>query len=313
MALTNQNRGESGVGTWTIIVKDTNVNDFTGSFTDWHLKLWGESRDASKAKVLPMPTEEDDNDHANLATTTVGAVTTTIAPPVGTGNPDGNPSVQPTEVPSRPIKPPQPSESTGTDSQEAEPENTQASNWLPSFLPSFGMSKATQVWIYGSLVLIVLFCSGLGIYFYLARRKRLRNNPRNEYEFELLDEEEAEGLAGNNSEKGVAAAGSGGRKGRTRGGELYDAFAGGSDDEDEFGGGAGGDERGVGYRDQPSSGGSSSGQRSSRSESGERFDEKGGMRRHSGEEEEEDEQHVIGSEESGSDGEESEEVRPLRR
>ncbi|KAK4680797.1 pheromone processing endoprotease [Podospora pseudoanserina] len=305
--------GESGVGTWTIIVKDTNVNDFTGSFTDWHLKLWGESRDASKAKVLPMPTEEDDNDHANLATTTVGAVTTTVAPPVGTGNPDGNPSVQPTEVPSRPIKPPQPSESTGTDSQEAEPENTQASNWLPSFLPSFGMSKATQVWIYGSLVLIVLFCSGLGIYFYLARRKRLRNNPRNEYEFELLDEEEAEGLAGNNSEKGVVAAGAGGRKGRTRGGELYDAFAGGSDDEDEFGGGAGGDERGVGYRDQPSSGGSSSGQRSSRSESGERFDEKGGMRRHSDEEEEEGEQHVIGSEESGSEGEESEEERPLRR
>ena len=46
---------------------------------------------------------------------------------------------------------------------------------------------------------------------------------------ELLDDDEAKGL--NSGEKTFAA---GGRKGRkTRGGELYDAFAGGSEDEDD--------------------------------------------------------------------------------
>lgn len=97
--------------------------------------------------------------------------------------------------------------------------------------------------------MIVFFCFGFGIYFYFVCCKRLRNNLRNEYEFEFFDEEEVEGLVGNNSEKGVVVVGVGGRKGRMRGGELYDVFVGGSDDEDEFGGGVGGDERGVGYRD----------------------------------------------------------------
>ena len=64
----------------------------------------------------------------------------------------------------------------------------------------------------------------------MARRKRMRNDPRNEYEFELLDEEEAEGL-----NSGGAVGEKAFKKGRkTRGGELYDAFAGGSDDDDDF-------------------------------------------------------------------------------
>lgn len=60
----------------------------------------------------------------------------------------------------------------------------------------------------------------------MARRKRLRNNPRDEWEFDLLEEDEAEALAGNNEmamKKG----------GKRRAGELYDAFAAGSDDEDD--------------------------------------------------------------------------------
>jgi kexin len=91
------------------------------------------------------------------------------------------------------------------------------------------------MWIYGALALIIIFCCGLCVYFWLARRRRLRNNPRSEYEFEMLRDEETEGLE--SGEKGAV----GGRRGRrTRGGELYDAFAGGSDDEDDFD---------AGYRD----------------------------------------------------------------
>ncbi|KAL2157152.1 hypothetical protein VTH06DRAFT_6373 [Thermothelomyces fergusii] len=232
--------GESGVGTWTIIVKDTEVNQYTGKFVDWHLKLWGECRDASKAKLLPMPTEEDDDDHDVISTTTATALTTTISKPEAT---DSVPA-DATDQPNRPVN----AKPTGTSPAEtpsSSGEGDKTNNaWLPSFLPTFGVSAATQAWIYGSLVLIVLFCAGLGIYLYLARRKRLRNNARTDYEFELLDEDEddddeAAALApggGSSGEKGGAVGGRGGRRGRrTRGAELYDAFAGESDDSDDGG------------------------------------------------------------------------------
>ncbi|KAH6651195.1 peptidase S8/S53 domain-containing protein [Chaetomium tenue] len=299
--------GESGAGTWTIIVRDTIENVHSGKFVDWHMKLWGETRDASKAKVLPMPTEEDDADHAKIPTTTVG-----------------QPTHSATDPPNRPINPKPTGTKTG-EAASASPSSSSAnktSTWLPSFLPTFGVSAATQAWIYGSLVLIVVFCAGLGVYFYLARRRRLRNNPRNDYEFELLDDEEAEGLAGGNREKGVAGAvgaagagaaaagGRGRRGGRTRGGELYDAFAGesdedGDDDSDDFGGRGGGGVGGGQYRDRSGSG-------SEGSVSPIRMSEKLPGRRDSDEEEQ---QHVIGEsdEEDSDEDEESEDeqARPL--
>ena len=301
-------RGESGIGTWTIIVKDTEVNEHSGKFIDWHLKLWGEARDASKATLLPMPTEEDDNDHAQLATTTLAASVTAL-PPSSTPNAAGNP--QTTDIPNRPVnsKPSSPPAPGTTQGAEPAPETSGASNstWLPSFLPTFGVSSATQAWIYGSLVLIVLFCAGLGVYLFLARRKRLRNNPRNDYEFELLDDaEEAEGLAsggrGGEREKGVAG---GRRGGRTRGGELYDAFAGESDDEDGEGGSEGFVE--AGYRDRRGSGSEGSGSAIGVSE---KLPGRRGVR-----DEEEEEHHVVGDdddEEEESSEEESEEERPLQ-
>jgi kexin len=82
-----------------------------------------------------------------------------------------------------------------------------------------------MAWIIGAGSLIAIFCIGLSIYLCIARKRQLRNNPRNDYEFELLEEDEADGLKSN--EKGTQAR-------RTRGGELYDAFAGASDDEEEF-------------------------------------------------------------------------------
>lgn len=318
-------RGESGVGTWTIVVKDTNVNEFSGKFVDWHLKLWGESRDASKATLLPMPTEEDDNDHALIATTTLPATFTTIPPAT-----DPSSSTVPadaTDVPNRPVNS-KPTPSPADDDDEAgsnqttppTPESSSAagnttSTWLPSFLPTFGVSAATQAWIYGSLVLIVLFCSGLGVYFYLARRRRLRNNPRNDYEFELLDDEEAEGLAsGEKNAAPVPGAGSGRRGGagggRTRGGELYDAFAGessdGEDDDDDDSDDFGDVAAAGGYRDRRASEESSEGGSSGRG----RISEK---RRGLGREEEE-EHHVVGDDDDDDDDDESEEeeARPLR-
>lgn len=102
-------------------------------------------------------------------------------------------------------------------------EDQESSHFLPHYFPTFGVSKRTQVWIYGALAIIVLFCAGLGTYFFVQRRRR-RRSEREDYEFEMLDDEDA-ALNG-----GAAGAGAGKRKAR-RAGELYDAFAGESDEE----------------------------------------------------------------------------------
>ncbi|EKD18175.1 uncharacterized protein L3040_007651 [Drepanopeziza brunnea f. sp. 'multigermtubi'] len=229
--------GESGVGKWTIILKDTIVNEHSGKFIDWHLKLWGECIDASKAAHLPMPNDEDDDDHAEVIATTTIAGTTTTIPPVSIPTTPLVPN--PSDHPDRPTKPTSSAgETTPTSSPTPSASVTPPSGWLPPFFPTFGVSSKTQVWIYGAAALIVLFCSGLGIYMYMARRQRLRNNPRDEWEFDLLEEDEADGLSG---------AGKMGKKGgKRRAGELYDAFAAGSEDESEgeyADGVEGGDER----------------------------------------------------------------------
>jgi kexin len=226
-------RGESGIGNWTVIVKDSHENEFNGTFIDWRLNLWGEAINAETQELHPIPNEHDD-DHetasAVVSTTSVeaGAPATATAPPE-----------KPTDHPERPTKP---TASGSTDStvlvtatktisvpastatETLEPTHTYSDSFLPSFFPTFGASKRTQIWIYGSLGLIVVFCAGLGSYFLVQRRRRLRNNPRDAYEFEMVgdvDDDEQQGLARKGRGKGRAK----------RGGELYDAFAGESDDE----------------------------------------------------------------------------------
>ncbi|KAI9375980.1 peptidase S8/S53 domain-containing protein [Aspergillus egyptiacus] len=199
--------GESGVGTWTVIVKDSTVNDDVGDFTDWRLNLWGEAADASKQELHPLPDEHDD-DHT-IEDSIV--VTTSVNPaPTPTNTPEPSHTVE------RPVNiKPTPTDSTPT------PTPTAASDsFLPSFFPTFGASKRTQVWIYSAIGLIIAFCIGLGIYFQIQRRRRLRND-RDDYEFEMIeDEDESKAMNGSSI--------------RRRGGELYNAFAGESDEEPLF-------------------------------------------------------------------------------
>ncbi|KAH8166212.1 hypothetical protein CIB48_g2033 [Xylaria polymorpha] len=216
-------RGESGVGKWTIVIRDTQVNDHKGTFVDWHLKLWGESIDASKTKLLPMPTDEDDASHDVTTTATPTAITTSLPLPSDATQTAITTSV-PDDHPDRPVKPSKTSSDSkpsATSTQSAAAETTTESSWLPSFLPTFGVSSRTVAWIYGALGLIVTFCVGLGAWLWWVRRKRIRNNPRDTYDFEPLNADETVGLDGSR-EKGT----------KRRGGELYDAFAGGSDDEE---------------------------------------------------------------------------------
>ena len=255
--------GESGVGKWTIIVKDTKVNEHSGTFTDWHLKLFGEAIDGEKQELLPLPTEDDDDNHDVYETQTATAHTTTVAVPTETGEPEGNP----TDHPERPtkLKPtsttatatPTPNLTDGKEHEDelTEPTATSDSNFLPHPFPSFGVSKRTQVWIYGAMTLIILFLAALGVWAFCYRRKK--RVARDDFAFEMVNQDDA-----NDDSAGLLNGHSGRRK--KRAGELYDATADlseedafelGSDEEDESddergrisSGGRGKDER---YRDE---------------------------------------------------------------
>lgn len=228
--------GESGVGTWTVIVKDTFVNEFNGTFMDWRLNLWGECIDPAIQDLLPLPDEHDD-DHE---TASVPVHTTSIDP----GPPPTQLPTNPTDHPERPTKPKLPETSAistpsspieqtattnagATTTSAPTPTHTPSDSFLPSFFPTFGVSKRTQIWIYGSLVLIIIFCMALGTYFIIQRRKRRRNDPRAAYEFDVLPGDDDEVI-------GTGMTGHAGRQrsGRARrAGELYDAFAGESDED----------------------------------------------------------------------------------
>ncbi|KAJ9636105.1 pheromone processing endoprotease [Knufia peltigerae] len=228
--------GESGIGKWTVVVKDTRENEFNGTFIDWRLNLWGESINEQIQGLHPLPDEHDD-DHETA--TAIVSTTSVDAAPSPTSL-----AAKPTDHIDRPTKPKPgddsdttataPTTSTGSEAAATttgavEPTHTYSDSFLPSFFPTFGVSKRTQIWIYGSIGLIIVFCAGLGVYFVLQRRKRLRNNPRDAYEFEMVgdaDDDEQQGLNNRRTRTG---------KGRARrGGELYDAFAGESDDDDDL-------------------------------------------------------------------------------
>jgi kexin len=224
--------GEKGIGEWKVIVKDIKENGKTGNFTDWKLRLWGECIDASKQKLRPLPDEHDDDDHDVISDHP--AVTTSVAVPSG----DAAPTAVPTDHPNRPVnqKPTTTATPSSTAAFETPVSATSTStassvpeNFLPSPFPTFGVSKRTQIWIYGSIALILIFCASLAAYFYLARRKRLQSS-RDDYEFEVLDDaDDDEGGARTGMLNGAAGAR---RKARARrGGELYDAFAGESDED----------------------------------------------------------------------------------
>lgn len=236
--------GESGIGNWTVIVKDTKPNNKkTGSLTDWKLRLWGECIDSSKATLLPIPTEHDDDDHDRIddhPAHTTSVVLPSHTPTV-TANPSDHPDRPVNQKPTGATDASATASSTSTPSASASAEPEKEEPFLPSIFPTFGVSRRTQIWIYGSLSLILVFVSGLGLYFYIARRKQQKSS-RDAYEFEVLDDVE------DREETGMLSGAGAKKKGRARrGGELYDAFAGESD-EDLLSDSDGGDE--GPYRDQ---------------------------------------------------------------
>ena len=222
------------------MVKDTEVNEHNGTFTDWRIILWGECIVASKQDPLPMPTESDDDDHD-----VVSAPPTTVSIDPGSGAASSL-SANPTDHQDRPInETPTPTDAAETSeatqiadiaenpdvtepsnvqevSDETQEDGEKDEHFLPHYFPTFGVSKRTQIWIYGALAIIVLFCAGLATYIYIIRRRRKRNE-RDDYDFEMLDDD-GEGVNG----------AAGGKRTKRRAGELYDAFAGESDEDNQL-------------------------------------------------------------------------------
>lgn len=217
--------GESGEGVWTIVVKDTVVNDHSGVFTDWRLTLWGASIDGSHSQPHPLPEENDDVhniEDAVYATVSIKPHTKTVPPHSPTDHVDRPVNEKPSNAAATPTATPDLPSPSEDEESAAEPSATGSSSFLPSFLPTFGAKPHTQVWIYASIVLILLFCIALGVYFHIQRRNRRRTNPHDDYEFEIVDDEDE-------SDAEAPLAGRRGR--RRRGGELYNAFAEETDEE----------------------------------------------------------------------------------
>lgn len=216
------------------------MNEYNGTFTDWRLNLWGEAIDAAAQPLHPMPDEHDDDhqiEDAIVATTTVEVGPTKTAPPTNpTDHVDRPVNAKPTATPG-PEEPQTTSSTTTTDpaastatgdstAESTSPSTPTSDHLLPSIFPTFGASKRTQIWIYASFILIIVFCIGLGVYFQIQRQKRRRNNPHDDYEFEMIEDDEDMALNGGGG-RGRAS----GRTTQRRGGELYNAFAGESDEE----------------------------------------------------------------------------------
>ena len=174
--------------------------------------------------MLPEPHEDDDINHDGKHPQTSAAVSTTILDHL----PPALSTAVPTDVGGNRPVPPKLLPNTTSTSQEGTAQPSQSSSaasatqaeWL-SWLPTFGFGPKTTAWTYGALGLIIAFCGGLSIYFWWARRKA-KIDDRQGYEFDVMrDEEEGQGL-------------NGAGKGKRRAGELYDAFATGSDDDLDY-------------------------------------------------------------------------------
>ncbi|KAI5847198.1 peptidase S8/S53 domain-containing protein [Morchella snyderi] len=237
--------GEDGVGTWTVIIKDGMENDVTGTLVDWRITLWGEAIDAAKAKLLPLPgvNEAEDNDVASSPISTLTPAVKTTRLPTSTPTTPAMPTENPTDHVTRPVNEKPGNEDTPTatitespavatnvlsEGEAVDEGINQNASYLPSFLPTFGVSAKTQVWIYGAFAVIAVFVGVVASYLFIQRKKQRASKDGMDYEFAVLnDEDELEGTGPGEHGRGAMVGGR--RKAR----DLYDAF-GASDDEEEL-------------------------------------------------------------------------------
>jgi kexin len=143
-------RGESGIGNWTIHVRDT-ASLSTGILHSWQLILWGSSIDPSITQPHPLPGTDEPS------STSTSLPQPTISPP------------HESEQPTKPTSSPSPIPTSG-------------------FWPWSSENK--MIWIYGSVAGIICFVSLLGVWYAIQKRKarivETHGRGREDYEFEVL-------------------------------------------------------------------------------------------------------------------------------
>lgn len=173
--------GESGVGEWKLTVKHVTAGKVSSRLIDWQLLLWGESIDASKAKPFPGV------DGANLDVSTSSSVSeehtgTKTSQPVKeetstkAGEPEAETSssfvAQPTTTAVESSTPDENHKGEENNGDDDEKEDSGNHGFFGSLIPTFGMSKNTAAWVYGSGLIIILFIGGITGYLLWIRRKR---------------------------------------------------------------------------------------------------------------------------------------------
>lgn len=188
--------GEEGVGNWTIRVANTlaGKEQVAGTFSDWTLKLWGEAKDASKARLFSLdgnnykevtppgkPSTSTESSSVDSTSSTAQSRSTIFS---STASTTGSRTTTATTATAMTTISPSPS----SDSSASRP-------W--SMIPTFGLSTRTLLWLYGSILLIVVFIAGITLYICIYRRnrnrrlfKRVLSTPT--YEFDLIPHAEGD-------------------------------------------------------------------------------------------------------------------------
>ncbi|ORY81896.1 peptidase S8/S53 domain-containing protein [Protomyces lactucae-debilis] len=195
--MTVKHWGEDGVGNWQLVVGDHEENSQSGKFLDWTMTLWGESRDATKVKKLPIPGEVVQEPVATTsATVEVTSKPTLPKVALPTSTPD-------MPVPDRPIVE-KPEEAPASHNKEPEPMPTTIIQPLPDDIQDekkpLKWSSKKAVWIYVAAAASVAFVLFVALFWWLYAR-RTQTVSREDYEFKEL------------------------RASGGQAGELYDAFA----------------------------------------------------------------------------------------
>lgn len=167
--------GEPGIGDWKLSVQHgPNARSKTTSkLIDWSLILWGESIDPSKAEEFtgnPSSSKPSDENGQEEATSQSSIISTATSNPVESTS---------TSVSTTAISEPTDTNSSeeGTDgSEETEEGEDKDSGLFGSVIPTFGMSKNTAAWVYGSGLIILVFIGSITGYLLYLRRKRSRES-----------------------------------------------------------------------------------------------------------------------------------------
>lgn len=187
--------GEDGVGNWTLRVFNDQQPQVSAQLYDWTLKLWGQARDASKAKIYHL---DEDMTLPDTPTSSVSSSHTTTshrlgAPfrPVPTHHATTGVPPAPSPATTHETKPessgPAPSASVSLPAaQSSSSSEEESSDGWTKLIPTFGLSKHTALWIWGSVLIIVIFIICVVTYIFVWRkRQQQRFKPIPSYDYDV--------------------------------------------------------------------------------------------------------------------------------